>query len=258
MKSKHLLFITCALAIGASAVLWTLTPARQWLNPRGLLLALSEFGRSSPMALPAIGLGIGFANALTVPINALLLGVALAFPGWPGFWCGMLGAETAALLSAWMGRRLGADLAENALGDRFRILSQELQHNGIAAVIALCWIPIAPNVATNWAAGVCRVPYWKLALGTAIGFLPGLVILNLLGREMRRMASHPTVGAALAGVGALALLGVAYAIGKRLKPGLEKRFEKFEMQKNKRDVLLPVVPLFDSRTVTDHESPVQT
>lgn len=219
----HLKITIAILICAAIAFVWTYDPIAQYLHPRALLNLLRDIGERTHFAPLVIGLIIGIGNTLFIPINALLLATALAFPGWPGFFYGMIGGVIAAVIQAFVGRHIGARHIEKRFGERFEIVRDELRKNGTTAVTTLCLVPIAPNIVTNLVAGVCRVPYWKLIVGTIIGYIPGLVILNLLGKNMRKLVYDPSVGAVLGGIGLVGILILATVIAKRYKARIEAR-----------------------------------
>ncbi|MCO4754266.1 MAG: hypothetical protein KC478_07275, partial [Bacteriovoracaceae bacterium] len=72
-------------------------------------------------------------------------------------------------------------------------------------------------------AGVCKIPIWKLLVGTVIGFLPGVTLLTLLGREIKKMFEEPGIQTAIGLAGVVALLIIAYKVGKRVQSKLERQ-----------------------------------
>lgn len=193
------------------------------LEPRHWIRWGIRFAHQSQWAPFVFVVLIALMNQLLVPINLLLLAAALAFPGWAGFTIGMGGAVLAALMQAELGRWIGKETLQSRFGEKFEIVSSEVAANGLAAMVVMSIVPIAPNLATNMVAGVCRVPRWKLILGTIVGFLPGLVILNLLSREMRVFASDPSLKAGIWIVGVIGLLALIITIARRSKARFEAR-----------------------------------
>lgn len=166
------------------------------------------------------GLLIGLGNALFVPINLLLFLTALLMPGWRSFTAGMLGALIAALIGYIYGQFLNVGYIQNKLGKKFEIISHEIARDGFKTVVLLCIAPIAPNLLTNILAGICRIPIWKLLTGTFVGFVPGITLLTLLGREMRALVKDPGLQTIFWLVVILALFVLSFKIGKRIKKKL--------------------------------------
>jgi uncharacterized membrane protein YdjX (TVP38/TMEM64 family) len=202
------------------AVVWRFTPLAEYLQPRKLFLLMRDFARHNDFALPVFSFLIGLANVFLVPINLLLMAVAMVYPGWKGFACGLCGAWIAAILEHSLGRSLGAKTAERTFGDRFKAISHEMRDHGLPALIALGLVPVAPNTFVNLAAGICRVPLWKLLIATTIGFLPGLIVLNFLGREVRQLFQDPSLGAVLSVLGFVVILFLLPLFTKRIKAAI--------------------------------------
>ncbi len=225
-RNSKLIFVLMG-AIVAVALLWAFTPLKEFTHPSKLVGAIRGFAQESPFAFPVLSLAIGVGNLLLVPINILLVAVAIVFKGWKGFFCGMAGAVIAALLQYYVGRFIGGHRAKERFGEKFEIVSQEIADNGLSAVVVLSLVPIAPNIVTNIVAGICGIPLWKLITGTIIGFLPGLVILNLLSREMRLLFTHQgTFGTVMIGLGLVGLLVLSSVIGKRYKKRMVEEFHR--------------------------------
>lgn len=225
-RKEKFVIALAALVVVALIVLWRYTPLAQMLHPQALLRHLRFFAANSPLGLLTISLIVAVGNTLLVPINVLLLGVALAFPGWKGFLCGLVGSIMAAVIQAHLGRRWGAGYAKRRFGEKFEILSSEVGRSGFTSVVAASLLPVAPNIATNIMAGVCRVPMWKLVAGTIVGFLPGLIILNLLGRQMREFLHEPGYSAAIGVVGLIVFVVLSQIIVKRYRARIHRRLER--------------------------------
>lgn len=166
---------------------------------------------------------IGIGNGLFIPMNALLLAVVFFLPGMDGFIACMLGALLAAIIGYAYGYWLDLSVVKKRFGQKYDLLVEEVCKDGLKSVIALCFAPVAPNTVTNIFAGVCKIPLWKLLLGTIIGFLPGVTLLTLLGREIRHMFEEPGVQTGIAIAGVLLLLVVSAKIGKRITKKLESQ-----------------------------------
>ncbi len=207
------------------AIVWRFTPLAEYLQPRRLFVLMRDFARHNDFALPVFSFFIGLANVFLVPINLLLMAVAMVYPGWKGFICGLCGAWIAAILEHSLGRSLGAKTAERTFGDRFKAISHEMRDHGLPALIALGLVPVAPNTFVNLAAGICRVPLWKLLIATTIGFLPGLIVLNFLGREVRQLFQDPSLGAVLSVLGFVVILFLLPLFTKRIKSAIRAEKE---------------------------------
>jgi phospholipase D1/2 len=237
-SARRLTWLWLAIAIVVMvglALVWRFSPLSNHLHLHSIVPVMRRFSRESRFAFPIFACVIAIGNLAMVPINFLLIAVALVFPGWKGFLCGMLGALLAAVLQYYVGRWLGAGRAEEKFGkkfgERFENISHEIAKHGLSTVILLALIPVGPNVLTNLVAGICRIALWKVIVGTFIGFLPGLIIMNLLSRQLRKLITHPSVSSVILGVGLLGVIGLATVIAKKY---IAKRY-KFRMDERYRE-----------------------
>ena len=243
-KWQWLILLTATLV--GLALVWRLTPLSEFLNPQKLFFVMRDFARHSSWAFLAFAVTIAVGNLLMVPINLLLIAVAMVFPGMKGFLCGMLGALLTALLQAHVGRMIGASRARETFGEKFEIISGIIRERGLRAMVVLSLVPVAPNIVVNVVAGICRIPIWKHLIGTMIGFLPGLILLNLMSRELRQFAQDPSLGAALGGVGFLILIYFSATISRHYRSRIEALYDAgapVDVEPRNNVILLPKRPV---------------
>jgi uncharacterized membrane protein YdjX (TVP38/TMEM64 family) len=112
----------------------------------------------------AAGLAYGFLPAL-----------ALMTFGWmlSGLICFAIGRSVARpLLDRWLG------------GDRFERTEARIERGGARALIAVRMIPIVPFSLVSYAAGAARVPPWRFAWTTVVGYLPITAISVYFGTRL--------------------------------------------------------------------------
>ena len=105
---------------------------------------------------------------------------ALVWPVWLAATLSVLGATGAGIVGGAFARFLARDWVEAHMPDRFRAFDRRLAENGLRTVIVvrLIFFLAAP---AHWVLGLSRVPFPTLILGTAIGFIPGILALTLAG-----------------------------------------------------------------------------
>ena len=108
---------------------------------------------------------------------------AVVWPTWLAAGLSVCGATGAGIVGGAFARFVARDWVEGHLPDRFRSFDQRLVENGLRMVIMvrLVFFLAAP---AHWVLGVSAVPFRTLILGTAIGFVPGIVALTLLGGSL--------------------------------------------------------------------------
>ena len=112
-------------------------------------------------------------------IVAPIPGLMLYAPGgvlFGGFWGGLLslagnviGAGVACQLMRLFGRKR---LDRLLSGSRFETYAQRLSHAGVWIVLAMRINPLTSSDLVSYAAGLVRIPVWKVMLGTLLGMAP--------------------------------------------------------------------------------------
>ncbi len=114
-----------------------------------------------------------------------------------------------------VGRHVARPLLDRWLGEeRFERVERAIERGGPSLLIAMRLIPILPFSIVSYAAGAARVPAWRFAWTTGLGYLPITAIAVYFGTRLEGLSlTDPLVlGSALA---LLALLGVGHWAARR-------------------------------------------
>ncbi len=194
--------------VAALIALWRWTPLSTLMQPEAFGQMLQSGGAWGPVVALGLFLLLGF---LAFPLNVLILGTAAAFGIWPGLFYAAAGALVSAAASYLLGRRIGQKPLRHLLGPRVhrigRKVGEKMETNGIIAVTAIRLVPVAPFTLVNLVAGAMRIRFLDYMAGTALGLLPGVLLLSALGERLYRILAHPT----LANMLQLAALAVLWA-----------------------------------------------
>lgn len=204
-RSPLPVLLRACLVLASVAVLmlaWRWTPLAALLDPEALKAALRAGGHWGPALAFSLFLVLGF---LAFPVNLLIIGTAAAFGAWPGLAYAILGALASAAATYAVGRRLGPGVLRNLLGPRISRIASKVARHGILAVTVVRLTPIAPFTLVNLVAGAMRVRFLDYMIGTALGLLPGVVLLSALGEGLFRMLERPSFGNAMGLLGILVL-----------------------------------------------------
>jgi uncharacterized membrane protein YdjX (TVP38/TMEM64 family) len=144
---------------------------------------------------------------ITWPILAgaggLLFGTAVGTP------LALAGVTLAALTQMWIARFLAGDHAGRLLPRRTRAIEEFLTRNGVVAVMESRVVPLLPYGAVNYSAGLTRLRFRDMAIGTVIGAAPKVFAYTALGGSLSDLAS-PEAIVAIAVLVILALAGALF------------------------------------------------
>ena len=178
-----------------------------------------DFGESlGVLALIAFVPLFVLANFLiTWPILAgaagLLFGTVVGTP------LAIAGVTAAALYQMWLARRLAAGHHGNLLPKRTKTIEDFLTRNGALAVMETRILPVLPYGLVNYSAGLTRLRFRDMALGTVVGAAPKVFAYTALGGSISDLTSPE----AIAAITLIVLLGVIGLVVARRQFVLERR-----------------------------------
>jgi len=143
---------------------------------------------------------------ITWPILAgaagLLFGTAVGTP------LALAGVTAASLVQMFVARWLAAGHHGSLLPQRTRAVEDFLTDHGAVAVMESRIVPLLPYGLVNFSAGLTRLPYRDLALGTVVGATPKVFAYVALGGNLSDLGSPQAIVA----VSLLIALGLAGAL----------------------------------------------
>jgi uncharacterized membrane protein YdjX (TVP38/TMEM64 family) len=100
-------------------------------------------------------------------------------------WAGML--MTAAFMFG-IGRSLGPVTVDRMVGEKTRAkVERMVERWGAWAIVFARLTPIVSTDAISFVAGVVCMKFWRFMLATAVGTLPLVTLIAVLGRDMSRL-----------------------------------------------------------------------
>ncbi|GAA2502573.1 TVP38/TMEM64 family protein [Terrabacter carboxydivorans] len=196
-----------ALLGGAVMLCWTGA-----LDPAHVHAFVAKGGSAAPFVFTLFYVVV---TLFPVPKNVLsaLAGAAFGLPN--GVTLVWFAAMVGALVAFAIARRVGPSvLHRSPQAQRQRVLDR-LGGHGLAAVLALRLVPVAPFTAVNYLAGMSRVAVRDYTLGTALGILPGTVIYVAAGAFAIAEPGRLT----WAGLALLVLMAGGAVVARRLSRG---------------------------------------
>jgi uncharacterized membrane protein YdjX (TVP38/TMEM64 family) len=204
------------------AMAWKWTPLAEQVDISkitGWFLAL----RNNP-ARPVIILGAYLVGSvLLIPITALILATALVFGPVMGSVYSLAGCLIGAVVTYAMGYFLGGDFIEKITGPRWAHFQHKLDQAGILAVASMRLLPVAPFTIVNVISGAFQVPFRQYILGSLIGLMPGILLINLFVHQMEDTIRNPGAGSIALLVGLVVISGLGILLVRRKRGKDEPR-----------------------------------
>jgi len=173
------------------AATWYWTPVSDWVDPE-YLTRWADRIRSHPMSFPITLAAYVAAGFLMVPVILLVGVTALVFgPFWGGAyaWGGCL---VSALVGFWAGSVLGKRPVRKLAGRHLNRMSRRMSSQGLLAVVMLRNVPVAPFGLVNLIAGASKMKFKNYLFGTALGTLPGVVLISILADRLVYAIKNPS------------------------------------------------------------------
>jgi uncharacterized membrane protein YdjX (TVP38/TMEM64 family) len=138
----------------------------------------------------------------------LVAAAGLLFGAGPGFPLALAGVTCAGLAQMGVSRLLAAGHHGNLLPKRTKRIEGFLERHGAIAVLESRLLPLLPFGVVNFSAGVTRMPFRALAIGTVIGASPKVFAYVALGGSLTDLRPRELVLFALTllAIGALGVL----------------------------------------------------
>ncbi len=178
--------ILLGLAVAGLAVASYLLPVRAYLE-RVLRWTegLGEWG-----LLVAGGIYIP-ATVLFVPGVVLTVGAGFLYPLWQAVPAMSIGSTLGACAAFLVGRTVARDWVARKVKGRptFEAIDDAVGREGFKIVLLTRLSPVFPFNLLNYAYGLTRVPFWKYALASWIGMLPGTLMYAYIGSGLRSLAA---------------------------------------------------------------------
>jgi len=133
---------------------------------------------------------------------------------------GGLYAWIATLLSAaldfWVARKIGAAKLEMMSGNILAKLTKAIRKNGFTTSFVVRLVPTGPFVLVNFAAGLSNMKFSAFIMGTALGIIPKILVVVLIGLGVVSGVNKSYMGLFFAGLAGL-VIGITILAQKRLK-----------------------------------------
>jgi phosphatidylserine/phosphatidylglycerophosphate/cardiolipin synthase-like enzyme/uncharacterized membrane protein YdjX (TVP38/TMEM64 family) len=198
------LFLLLSLVIGLT-LLWRATPLAGVISPENVIEWARDFASHwwAPLVVMAL-----FTPACLVmfPRPLITLAAVIAFGPVLGFAYSLVGITASALVTYFIGRRMRRDTVRRLAGAKLDRMAEVLKKYGLLAMTLLRLVPIAPFAIESIVAGAIHMKVWHVAVGTAIGLLPGTLATTIFGDQIETALSGGSINWWVVG-GVLGVLG---------------------------------------------------
>ena len=148
-------------------------------------------------------LGLAVAHAVVwYPTEILNLAAGFIYGFWGALAILVVGWLINGLICFYIGRHAARPALAHFLGEhRFMAYERAVERGGVTLLLAMRLIPIVPFSLFSYAAGSARVPVWRFAWTSVVGYLPITVIFIYLGSQLEEFS--PTDPLLWIGAGAI-------------------------------------------------------
>jgi len=215
--------IVAVLVVIAMPLLWYFTPVADYADVETLEPYFRQIDDSG-WALIAIPLIFIVASFAFFPITILIALSGMTLGPVTGFLSAAGGCMGSAALAFGAGMLLGENGIRRIMGQRLNRMSRNAASNGVLSIAVLRLLPIAPFTAINLVAGASHVRFNDYMIGTALGMLPGILLMSALGGRLREVWQNPSVEniivlGLLVAAWLAAAFGLQYLIKKHRRSG---------------------------------------
>ena len=163
-------------------------------------------GVAGPLLIVALAL---IHSVVFYPAEIVDAAAGFVYGFFPAMALMMLGWLLSGLLCFAVGRSVARPLLDRWFGtERFERTEAAIERGGATLLLAVRLLPIVPFSLVSYAAGAARVPVWRFAWTTVVGYLPITALAVYFGTRLEGLSlTDPLVLGSAAALLALLLVG---------------------------------------------------
>ncbi len=167
--------------------------------------SIKDLGAAGPLLI--LGLAI-IHSVVFYPAEIIDAAAGFVYGFFPALALMMLGWLLSGLICFAVGRSVARPLLDRWFGaERFERMEAAIERGGATLLLAVRLLPIVPFSLVSYAAGAARVPLWRYAWTTVVGYLPITALSVYFGTRLEGLSlTDPLVLGTAA-----ALLGLLFA-----------------------------------------------
>jgi uncharacterized membrane protein YdjX (TVP38/TMEM64 family) len=167
---------------------------------------IDKLGIAGPLLIVALAL---IHTVVIYPAEIVNAAAGFVFGFFPALAIVTVAWMASAMLCYWVGTRVARPVLDRFFGiDRFERFERMIERGGVPLLLAVRLIPIVPFSLAGYAAGAARVPVWRFAWTTLVGYMPITALAVYFGTRLEGMSlTDPLVLGSVLVLLALLLLG---------------------------------------------------
>ncbi len=175
-----------AIALFALAII----PSQLWLTQDNISAWIDTW-LPAGLLLQVISLYGVFTLALTFGVPRQFAAIACGYilGQWAGMLVGLFAAVSACFLTSIMARFMFADFVGRRFHKQQNAIYQFLSINEFTKALIIRLLPVGSNFLTNVVAGSCNIKLAPFIAGSALGFIPQMLIFSLVGAGVKLSSS---------------------------------------------------------------------
>jgi len=172
----------------------------------GVRSHVKGLGIAGPLLIVALAL---IHSVVFYPAEIVDAAAGFVYGFFPALALMMLGWLLSGLLCFAVGHSVARPLLDRWFGtERFERTEAAIERGGATLLLAVRLLPIVPFSLVSYAAGAARVPVWRFAWTTVVGYLPITILAVYFGTRLEGLSlTDPLVLGSAAALLALLLLG---------------------------------------------------
>ena len=172
----------------------------------GVRSHVKELGVAGPLLIVALAV---IHSVVFYPAEIVDAAAGFVYGFFPALALMMLGWLLSGLLCFAVGRSVARPLLDRWFGsERFERTEAAIERGGATLLLAVRLLPIVPFSLVSYAAGAARVPVWRFAWTTVVGYLPITALAVYFGTRLEGLSlTDPLVLGSAAALLALLLIG---------------------------------------------------
>lgn len=178
-STRQRAYVLAVLIVGlvAMAAAWRWSALSEYLDVKNSVAMLRSSGF---IQVPIVAVTLVFlACIVAVPLSVVIVFAAFVYGAMLGPLYVLIGAEIGAAISFALGKYLGHSALQRFAGEKASVLSHQLGKNGMISVFIIRLVPAAPFAIVNMVVGASHIRMRDFLLGTALGMIPGIVMITL-------------------------------------------------------------------------------